>query len=79
MSKDDKTRLLNLLEAFRINMCTEDHAMEHCVRNGRCPMAYPARFAVESNEICTINYCMIETVEAAISKSMNEKGEIKHG
>lgn len=34
MSKDDKTRLLNLLEAFRVHMCTKDHAMEYCVRDG---------------------------------------------
>lgn len=72
MSKDDKTRLLNLLEAFRVHMCTKDHAMEYCVRDGQCPMAYPARFTVEGNEICTINYCMIETVKAAMSKSMDE-------
>ena len=55
MSKDDKTRLLNLLEAFRVHMCTKDHAMEYCVRDGQCPMAYPARFTVEGNEIRTIN------------------------
>lgn len=72
MSKDDKTRLLNLLEAFRVHMCTKDHAMEYCVRDGQCPMAYPARFTVEGNEICTINYYMIETVKSAMSKSMDE-------
>lgn len=53
--------------------------MEHCVRDGQCPMAYPAQFTVEGNEIRTINYCMIETVKAAMSKSMDEKGEIEHG
>lgn len=46
--------------------------MEYCVRDGQCPMAYPARFTVEGNEICTINYCMIETVKSAMSKSMDE-------
>lgn len=79
MSKDDKIRLLNLLEAFRIHMCTKDRAMEHCVRDGQCPMAYPAQFTVEGNEIRTINYCMIETVKSEISKSMNEKGEMGNG
>lgn len=77
--KPDKVKLLDLLEAFRIHMCTKDHAIGHCVRDGQCPMAYPARFTVEGNEIRTINYCMIETVKAAMSKSMDEKGEIEHG
>lgn len=79
MSKDDKTRLLNLLEAFRVHMGTKGHAMEHYVRDGQCPMAYPARFTVEGNEICTINYCMIETVKRAMIKSMDEKGEMENG
>lgn len=77
--KPDKVKLLDLLEAFRVHMCTQNHAMEHCVRDGQCPMAYPAQFTVEGNEIRTINYCMIETVKAAMSKSMDEKGEIEHG
>ena len=77
--KPDKVKLLDLLEAFRVHMCTQNNAMEHCVRDGRCPMSYPAQFTVEGNEIRTINYCMIETVKAAMSKSMNEKGEIEHG
>lgn len=75
----EKAKLLDLLEAFRVHMCTQNHAMEHCVRDGQCPMAYPAQFTVEGNEISTINYCMIETVKAAMSKSMDEKGEIEHG
>lgn len=75
----DKTRLLDLLEAFRVHMCTQNNAMEHCIRDGQCPMAYSVQFTVEGNEIRTINYCMIETVKAAMSKSMNEKGEIEHG
>lgn len=74
-----KTKLLDLLEAFRVHMCTQNNAMEHCVRDGRCPMSYPAQFTVEGNEIRTINYCMIEKVKAAMSKRMNEKGEIEHG
>lgn len=77
--KDDKARLLYLLEAFQVHMCTQNNAMEHCIRDGQCPMAYSVQFTVEGNEIRTINYCMIETVKAAMSKSMNEKGEIEHG
>lgn len=39
--------------------------MEHCVRDGQRPMAYPARFT----------YCMIETVKSAMSKSVDEMFE----
>ena len=41
-------------------------------------MSYPAQFTVEGNEIRTINYCMIETVKAAMSKSKDEKGGNNH-